>query len=325
MKRVRYTLIDGLVATALTSIVILGLISSTGADETEPATFSTPKAAAEALVNAASQKDSSAIAAILGPGTKEWITSGDPVQDRQARERFVSAFDTKRAIEIEGNKAILLVGPDRFPFPFPIVKKKGGWTFDAEQGREELFSRRIGANELNTVQVLKAIADAEREYATEDRDGDGLGAYASRFRSTEGKHDGLYWSTGKNEKPSPLGSLIATASGEGYVATRKPEDSQATGAYHGYHFKLLKGQGPDAPGGAYSYMVGDKMFGGFAVVAWPAKYGVSGIMTFMISHIGKVYESNLGPETKSIVKNMDRFNPDKDWTEVDTEGDAPSD
>lgn len=312
MKRTVFLLWMSLLATAL--IAILAIAPTQALAQQRTKAFSSPEKAVSALIEAAKKNDVTALLAVLGPATREWIISGDKVQDEQARAKFVAAYDQQHAIEMDGDdKAILVVGDDGFPFPFPIVRQKAGWAFDPELGREELLDRRIGENELNTIQVLLAVVDAQRDYASVDRDGDGLLEYAARFKSSQGKQDGLYWPTGENEPLSPLGPLVAEATSEGYKPQASDQEGDETSAYHGYHFKLLTRQGADAAGGAHDYVVAGNMIGGFAVLAYPAKYGASGIMTFAVSHDGTVYETDLGPETEAAVKAIDEFNPGSDW------------
>jgi hypothetical protein len=229
-------------------------------------------------------------------------------------DRFVNAYDQKSRIENKDDKqAILIIGNDDFPFPFPIVKRFYGWTFDPEVGKEELLNRRIGQDELDVIQVLRAVVDAQREYATRDRDDDGAPDYAMKFISSPGKRDGLYWPTAEGAPQSPLGPLVGEAVIAGYG---KGGASPQRRPYKGYHFRLLTRQGLAAPGGAYDYVVRGKMIGGFAVVAYPAEYGVSGIKTFMVSHDGKVYERDLGRSTGISVAQMTAFNPDSKWKVV---------
>ena len=314
-KRARWT---GLLAVAALILALALPMNSRAQDaQTQAQAFETPEAAAAALIAAVKAKERDKALAILGQGSGEWITSGDPVQDAQARERFLAAYDEKNAIEKDGDtQATLVVGEDGFPFPIPLLKADDGWAFDAELGREEILDRRIGENELNTIQVLLAIADAQLDYASRDWDGDGLRSYASRFRSSEGKRDGLYWPTDEGEALSPLGPLVAQASKEGYTEARENTEDGASTPYHGYRFKLLKRQGDGAEGGAYDYLVGDDMVGGFAVLAYPTKYGASGIMTFIVNHDGTPYEADLGPETESIVGELEAYNPDDAWKRV---------
>jgi hypothetical protein len=301
----------------LSGLLVLEPVFAQGS---EPKTFSSPQAVVTELIDAAKKKDRPGMLAILGSETEKWITSGDPVQDKTGLERFVAAYDQKNEIEPEGDsKAVLVVGDDGFPFPFPIIKSAKGWLFDPEQGKEELLNRRIGRNELNTVQVLFAVNDAQREYATNDQDGDGVLEYAAKFRSSADKRNGLYWPARQDEAQSPLGPLIAEAVREGYALKADGVGTTETPVYHGYHFKMLTHQGEGAPGGASEYIVEGNMIGGFAVVAYPARYGNSGIMSFMIGHDGIVFDADLGPETAEEVQAMDAFNPVEGWKKVQPE------
>jgi hypothetical protein len=276
--------------------------------------FASPDAAAQALVDAARAKNVSDLLAIVGPGSGEWLSSGDKVADANDWARFVKAYDEKHALDNkDATHAVLDVGNDAWPFPAPIVKHGDQWAFDAKAGREEFLNRRVGRNELDAMQTLLAVVDAQREYAASDADGNGYADYAKRFLSTPGKKDGLYWPTKAGEPESPLGPLVATASREGYG---KKGDGKP-GAYHGYHYRLLTSQGKDAQGGAYDYMVGDKLLGGFGVVAWPANYGASGVMTFIVNHDGVVYQKDLGARTDAIASVMTRFNPDPTWRKAE--------
>ena len=278
------------------------------------ATFKSPEAAADALVAALKANDERRLVALFGPDGGKLVGSGDATADQAIRARFVTAFEEAHKIEMQGDaKAVLSVGKDDWPLPIPIVKRGETWRFDAKKGKNELVNRRIGENELSTIQVLLAVVDAQREYSSEDRNGDGRLEYAQRFRSRPGRTDGLFWPASQGQGESPLGALAATASREGY----KAESGKRT-PYHGYYFKILTGQGKDAPGGAYSYLAQGHMIGGFAVVAWPAKYGSSGIMTFIVNQDGVVYEKNLGADTAAIANSMSLFNPDASWTKVDS-------
>jgi hypothetical protein len=274
-------------------------------------TFATPEEAAKALVDAVKAADAKAVVEIAGPASRSWIFTGDDVSDAAEWKRFAAAYDEKHSLAKDGDaKAILNVGKDDYPFAAPIVKRGDKWAFDAEAGREEVTNRRVGRNELDTIQTLLAIVDAQREYASKDADGNGLADYAARFFSTPGKKDGLYWETKAGEPPSPLGPLAAKAMKEGYGGkgkTGKPEP------YNGYYFRMLTGQGGFAPGGKYDYLVKGKLFGGFAVVAYPAKFGVSGVMSFIVNHDGVVYEADLGKDTAGVAGKLTRFDPDKRW------------
>ena len=250
--------------------------------------------------------------AIFGPGAKELIFSGDAVADKQRRARFVKAYDEKNRLVQQGNDMILVIGKEDWPFPIPVMKKGDSWVFDIARGREEILNRRIGENELNTIQVCRAIVDAQREYAMKDRDKNGLLEYAQKFRSDPGKKNGLYWDSKAGEPQSPLGPITVQARGEGYQGNT----SGGPSPYHGYYYRILTAQGKDAAGGAYSYLVKGKMIGGFAVVAYPAEYENSGVMTFIVNYEGKVFQKDLGKNTASVAKAMKEYNPDKTWAEV---------
>src|SRR6516164_3265804 len=275
--------------------------------------FATPQEGAKALVDAVRAGSADDILALIGPGSKSWLFSGDKVSDRAEWKRFLEAYDRKNSIRTEGDsKAVLEAGDGDWSFPAPLVKRGDHWVFDGEAGREEVLNRRVGRNELDTVQTLLAIVDAQREYAASDPDGDGINAYATKFRSSPGKKDGLYWPTNAGEPPSPLGPLVAQAVREGYGGAAK-----ASGpiAYHGYHYRLLTAQGKAAPGGAFNYVVNGRLFGGFAVVAWPASYGNSGVKSFLVNHEGVVYEKDLGHDSAAAVAKIKAFDP-SDWKKV---------
>ena len=280
-----------------------------------PQTFASPNEAAEGLIEAIRADDNKALLRVFGQDANSWLFTGDKVADQKEKDIFVAKYDAKNSLELEGDdKVILSVGDDDWPFPAPIIKQGNRWKFDAAAGREELINRRVGRNELSTIQTLRAIVDAQREYAATDADKNGYHEYANKFRSGPGKKDGLYWPTKADEQQSPLGSLLAAASREGYT-------SQKTGPqpYHGYYYKILTRQGKDAPQGAYNYMVKGKLLGGFAVLAYPVKYGNSGVQTFIINHDATVYEKNLGPATAKTAPAITSFNPDSSWSElVDT-------
>ncbi|MDH4094412.1 MAG: DUF2950 domain-containing protein [Betaproteobacteria bacterium] len=273
-------------------------------------TFGSPEEAATALVAAVGKGNLKEMQAILGPGSKALVQSGDAVADRRGRERFVRSYEESSKVERQGDaKAILVIGKDDWPMPIPMVKGKDGWRFDARLGGEEVLNRRIGRNELSAAQAALAYVDAQREYYLRNPQGDKLLHYAQRFGSTKGKRDGLYFPTKAGEPPSPLGPLYASAKAAGYFKAGNGKPSP----YFGYRYRILKGQGPDAPGGAYDYVVQGRMIGGFALVAWPASYGSSGVMTFIVNHDGVVYEKDLGPDTAKAAGKITRFNPDKGW------------
>ena len=278
-------------------------------------TFKTPEEAATALVNAAKSGDSKSIVTVLGPDGEDIVSSGDEVADATTRAKFIAAYDAKHTIAMEGDsKAVMVVGPDDFPLPIPLVRKDGLWRFDTAAGREEILFRRIGENELDAIQSALAYVDAQDEYAEKDRTGAGVNTYAQRIISQPGKKDGLYWPTSQGEEASPLGELIAEATKQGYRVGggRTP--------FHGYYFKILTKQGAAAAGGELEYIVNGKMIGGFALVAYPAEYRNSGVMTFIINHAGTVFQKDLGPNTAQVAERMTAFNPDKTWRAVtDTE------
>ena len=278
--------------------------------------FKTADAAVDALVSAARSNDRKALMEILGRGSSDIVSSGDPVADTASYQRFVSAYDAKHQLSMEGdNKAIMIIGQEDYPFPIPIVRENGTWRFDTGAGREEIIYRRIGANELDTIQTSLAYVDAQNDYAEKDRTGAGKGVYAQHMVSSPGKKDGLYWPDVQGEDQSPLGELAAEAAKQGYRvgAGRIP--------YHGYYYKILMKQGAAAPGGELDYVVNGKMIGGFALVAYPAQYRNSGVMTFIVNHNGQVYQKDLGPHTTAIAEKMTSFNPDKTWEK--TEAAAP--
>jgi hypothetical protein len=266
-------------------------------------------------MEAVKANDTKALQAIFGPEGKEIGSSPDKVQDKAEKDRFLKAYEEmNKLVKETESKMTLVVGEEEWPFPIPIVKMGGSWRFDTKAGKEELLNRRIGRNELNTIQTCLAYVDAQREYAMKDQDGDGLLAYAQKFGSTKGKKDGLYWEAKEGEEQSPLGLLAARAVSEGYTG-RKPGDKPV--AYHGYYYRILKAQGKNAAGGAYDYVVKGKMIGGFALVAYPAEYGSSGVMTFIVNHDGVVYEKDLGAETAKIASAMTKFDPDPTWKKAE--------
>jgi hypothetical protein len=275
--------------------------------------FASPEAGITALVEAVKANDQPMLGGILGPNGKKLISSGDTVADQQSREAFIKAYSEANKLVFEGEtQAVLVIGQDEWPMPIPLVKSPAGWRFDTPQGEQEILTRRIGRNELAAIQVCLAIVDAAHEYATLDVDGDRIPEYAPQFVSTPGKHDGLYWQTKADEPPSPLGPLLAAATREGYTDSV----SKPLAPYHGYFYRILTKQGNDAPGGAHDYLIKGHMIGGFAVIAYPARYGVSGIMSFLVNQDGVVYEQNLGKNTTAIASKMTTFNPDASWRQL---------
>lgn len=295
------------------AIMVLSIPLQSYAAQPKQKAFASPEEAVKALIDAAKAGNQAELIAIFGPAARAVLSSGDAVEDKEVRERFVKAYDSKNALMRDGDaKAVLQIGPEDWPFPIPIVKKGEKWSFDTKKGKEELNNRRIGRNELSTIQTCLAYVDAQREYAAKDRDGDGLFEYAQKFWSTPDKKDGLYWETKAGEEESPLGDFAARATREGYTKT-----SNKPVPYHGYFFKILKAQGKNAPGGAYDYIVNGRMIGGFGMVAYPANYGISGVMTFIVNHDGIVYEKNLGKDTAKIARAIKLFDPDKTWKKVE--------
>jgi len=275
--------------------------------------FASAEEAVKVAVTAARNNDDKELIAIFGPSSKDLLFSGDAVEDKQRRERFLKAFDEKNSLVSEEGGMILVVGANDWPFPIPLVKKGEVWSFDTIKGREEILNRRIGENELSTIQTMLAIVDAQREYAMKDLDGDGILEYAEKFRSDAGKKNGLYWITKEGEEPSPLGDLVAGARAEGYTKAGTKDKPMPL---HGYYFRLLKAQGKNAAGGAFDYVVKGQMIGGFAVIASPAKYGNSGVMTFLVNHDGVVYQKDLGKNTEKAAKAIKKFDPDKTWVKA---------
>jgi hypothetical protein len=275
--------------------------------------FSTPKQAADALIKAAADYDVTALLAILGPDGKDLIASQDPVQDRTRAAAFVAKAREKSAIAVDpsdASRATLIIGNDDWPLPIPIVSKDGKWYFDSDAGRDELLKRRIGANELDVITICRGYVEAQRQYASELHDGSGVNQYARRLISTPGKHDGLAWQNPDGTWGGPVGRGVARAIEQGYAAHQP---------FHGYYFKILTGQGPSARLGRLDYVVGDAMIGGFALVAWPAEYEVTGVKTFVVSYDGVVYEKDLGPQTSTLAATMDRYDPDDSWKHTDDE------
>jgi hypothetical protein len=296
------------VSTAVFTALVAALMLPVSAQEGKQRVFSSPEEAMKVLVETVEAGDLTGLLAILGPEGEDIVSSGDEVADKAARDRFVKAYQESVELVRDGDRVSVILGNDHWPLPIPIVKQGEGWVFATAAGMEEVLNRRIGRNELRTIQTCLAYVDAQREYADTDREGDGIIQYARKFFSDPGRRNGLYWETTEGELPSPFGPLVAEASSEGYeIRQDKPTP------YHGYYFKILTEQGEDAPGGAYSYVINGHMVAGFALVAWPADYGVSGVMTFVVNQSGVVYEKDLGPETTEIAKAMTRYDPDESW------------
>jgi hypothetical protein len=277
-------------------------------------TFATPQEAAQALVNAAEQNDTAAMLKLFGPGGKDIVQSGDAGDDKAARAGFAARARAKLQVEPDKdnpNRAIIVAGDQNWPLPVPLIRKNGRWYFDSAVGRVEILARRVGRNELAAIDVCRGYVEAQMEYASRDRDSKGVLQYAQHILSVPGKHDGLYY---EGESVSLVPKSFADA-----AAVILQGQGMKPVPYHGYFFHILKAQGPDAPGGAVDYVVKGAMIGGFAMVAWPAEYGVSGIQTLIVNHQGVIYEKDLGPQTATLARALTRFNPDKTWKPVSGE------
>ncbi|MGD0230679.1 MAG: DUF2950 domain-containing protein [Syntrophorhabdales bacterium] len=295
-------------------LVIVFACGSAHAKSPRQKSFSSPGEAVKAMADAVKADDTKALLGIFGPGSKDIVLSGDPVEDKEGHRRFVKRYEEKSRLEDVSGKVMLYTGNDEWPFPIPIVKAGSRWIFDTKAGRQEILARRVGRNELNAIQVCLAYVDAQQEYAMQKgRQGKGLLEYAQKFVSAPGAHDGLYWEAMEGQEQSPMGPMFASAREAGYGGEPLGGESAP---YHGYFYRILKTQGKDAPGGARDYVVGGKMIGGFAIVAYPAKYGSSGVMTFIVNQDGIVYQKDLGKDSKHAALAMNAFDPDKSWVKV---------
>jgi hypothetical protein len=304
-------------AILMAGIFCLAATAANAADAAATAAkqFDTPEQAAQSLLEAAASFKVAELKAILGPGSEDIVASEDPVMDKQRAQDFAAQAKEKQSIEIDAenpNLATLAVGEDVFPMPIPIVKKDGKWSFDTKSGREEILNRRIGANELDAITICRGYVEAQHEYAATKHDGAIVNQYAQRIISTPGKQDGLAWKNADGTWEGPVGEEIAKALEQGYAEQKKQP-------YHGYYFKVLKGQGPAAPLGEIDFVINGAMIGGFALAAAPADYRVTGVKTFIVSHTGVVYEKDLGPETLDLFQKMEQFNPDESWKETEDE------
>jgi Protein of unknown function (DUF2950) len=283
--------------------------------------FDTPQQAVEALIQAADRYDVPALLEIFGPEGKDFLPTADPVQDKNTVEAFAAKAREKNAVNLDpksSKRAILTVGAQDWPFPVPLVKKGGKWYFDSKEGHDEILFRRIGGNELDAIQICRGFVEAQYEYALMARELTGISQYAQKIISTPGKKDGLYWVNADGTPGGPISEAVARAIEEGYSAN-------SGSGYHGYYYKVLKGQGPAAPLGELDYVIEGVMIGGFALVAVPAEYRVTGVKTFMVSYDGIVYEQDLGPDSLKIFKAMERYNPDKTWKRTDDDWSMVSD
>ena len=289
---------------------LFAILPTAAAASTVQKTYTSPEAAVAGLVDAVKSSNRVKLSAVLGLHGNMLISSGDAVADAHGRAAFVKAYNEGNKLVFDGDaKAELLIGKDDWPFPIPLVKNDDTWRFDTEQGEQEILNRRIGRNELAAIQVCLAIVDAEHEFAASHLGSDGLPKYSAKIVSTQGKHDGLYWQVKSGEATAPLGPLVAAAANEGYTSALAP--------YHGYFYRILTAQGKDAPGGEYSYLIKGKMIGGFAVIAYPARYGASGIKTFIVDHDGIVFEKDFGQDTATVASRIITYDPDSTWKEVD--------
>jgi hypothetical protein len=308
----RWRLHIGRVAACMFGVSLL--VAATTALALTQRTFASAQEGVDALVQAVDGSDEASLRAIFGADADTLLSSGDKVADARNRSAFSKAYAEAHRIDVTNDtQATLVIGNDAWPMPIPLVKAGDRWHFDTKKGADEILARRIGRNELSAMKVCLAIADAERDYATHDLDADGLPQYASRFVSRSGKRDGLYWPTSPNQPPSPLGALLAAAADEGYA---RP-GAQSLAPYQGYYYRILTRQGKAAPGGARDYIVRGKLIGGFAVLAYPARYRASGVMTFVVNDAGMIYQKNLGPDTRAAAASITAFDPDGSWKKVD--------
>ena len=301
-----------MMAVARRAAVLLLLAIPLATFAAEQKTFATPEAAVDAYMAALKANDDAALIAIFGAEHRDLIITPDTAANSATRAKFLAALQAFRVLDVRGpDRRVLLIGDQAWPFPVPLVKDKGAWRFATENGADEILNRRIGGNERSAIVVLRAYIDAQRQYASRDRDGHGVLQYAQKLGSTPGKRDGLYWpaDAAKGEEPSPFGPLVAESAP--YLKGHKEGD-----AFRGYHFKILTRQGKNAPGGAYSYVINGRMIAGFALVAYPARFGDSGVMSFMVSNNGRIYEKDLGKNSTAIGLNMTTFDPGPGWKEI---------
>lgn len=305
-------------AVALVCFLVVGVAAQTGtksaaASAAKAKAFATPQEAADALIDAAEKFDVAALEEVLGPGARDVIDTGEPVRDREQVAEFAKKAREKKNVVVDRRtktRAFLSIGDEDWPFPLPIVKKAGKWSFDAKAGRQEILYRRVGRNELDAIQICRGFVEAQHQYALTKREGYEVNQYAQKIISTPGKQDGLAWQNADGTWGGPIGENVARAIDEGYANTGKPQP------FHGYFFKVLKGQGPAAPLGQMYFVVRGAMIGGFALIASPAEYGSTGIKSFIVSHDGVVYEKDLGPNTLTVFRKTELFNPDKSWSPV---------
>lgn len=311
MKMQSMTLTPWIRAFAIAGLALVLNACSGKKEDGQQTAYATPEEAVSAFVVAIQNDDTAALKNILGPGTDDLISSGDPIADKDSRADFVAMYQEKHAISADGdNKKVLVIGNNDWPMPIPLMKKDGKWSFDGKAGAEELINRRIGGNELGAIAVSRGFVDAQMEYAAQGHDGDAAGIYALKLMSDEGMQNGLYWPTAEGEQSSPVGEFVANSAAEGYKFGGKPAP------YHGYYYRQLFAQGANAAGGAREYFKDGVLTEGFAMIAWPAEYGVSGIQTFIVNQDGTVFQKDLGDTTASEIETIKSFNPDNTWTAV---------
>jgi hypothetical protein len=312
----RLVLIDsnrliGIIVAVISLILFSGI---SGAQQKGQKTFSTPEEASHALFVAVQKNDQQALLEILGSAGKEIISSGDAVEDKNNRDRFVKKYEQMHRLDMEPDgTTTLFVGAENWPLPIPIASKAGVWYYDTDSGKQEILFRRIGRNELSTIRVFHQLIDAQKEYYAQSHDGDPVKQYARKFASDQGKHNGLYWKASNGETESPIGPLVAYARGKGYTKSK----NAGPRPFQGYYYRILTRQGKNAPGGEKSYVVNGKMTEGFAFLAYPAVYRVSGVMTFIVDQDGIVYQKDLGPKTASSAKEMNNYDPDATWEKAE--------
>lgn len=296
------------------TLALIPLAAHPAPDSPAVPSFPTPDAAAQSLLQAARSSDPKGLDALFGAEGAALLSSGDPAEDQRNREAFVAKATARLATEAAGpDQATLYAGEDHWPFPIPLVKTADGWRFDAVQGREEIINRRIGRNELYALGVVSAYVEAQFEYANSDHDSETVAEYAQKLASAPGQHDGLFWEEEPGRPPSPMGPLVAEARAEGYG-----KGAGQSVPYHGYYYRILTRQGPDAPGGKYDYIINGNMIAGFGLVAFPAEYGQSGVMSFIVNHQGKIYQKDLGPKTAELAQAIKEYNPGPGWELVAT-------
>lgn len=296
---------------SILAMLLICVASQLRAEDSDVKTFATYRAAAAAFITAVRANDEDALKQILGAREHELLSSGDATQDENARLKFLERYDQAHAlVRKTPDKVVMTVGPSAWPVPFPIVRVDGAWHFDATEGAQEMAYRRIGHNELDAIRVCQALYAAQKQYAATSHDGVPAGIYAQRFRSEPGAQNGLFWEVKEGEPQSPTGSLVAEATSEGYDSAKQ---SGKPTPFHGYFYRILKAQGPHAPGGAKDYVSDGRMTGGFAFVAYPAEYHSSGIMTFLVGPRGVVYQKDLGETTEEAAKGIAAFDPDSTW------------